>query len=56
VYKILVGKLEGKRPLTKPIHRWDDNIQRDLREIGMESMDWIHMLRIRTIGRLFLTW
>jgi hypothetical protein len=32
-YKILVGKPEGKRPLGRPIHRWVDNVQMDLREI-----------------------
>jgi hypothetical protein len=34
-YKVLVGKLEGKRQLGKPRHRWEDNIKMDLREIGV---------------------
>jgi hypothetical protein len=34
VYKILVGKLEGKRPLGRPMHRWEDGIRMDLRDIG----------------------
>jgi hypothetical protein len=33
-YRILMGKLEGKRPLGRPRHRWEDNIRMDLREIG----------------------
>jgi hypothetical protein len=37
VYRILVGKLEGKRP----IRRWVDNIKIDFREIGWDGMDWI---------------
>jgi len=39
-YKILIKKLEGKRPLGRHRHRWEDNIKMDLKEIGM---DWIHL-------------
>jgi hypothetical protein len=42
-YIILVRKPEGKRPLQKPRHRWEDNIRLDLREIGWEIVDWIHL-------------
>jgi len=35
-----VGKLEGKRPLGRPRHRWEDNIKMDLQEVGCEGMDW----------------
>jgi hypothetical protein len=35
VYKVLVGKPEGKRPLVRPRHRWEDGIRMDLREIGL---------------------
>jgi hypothetical protein len=38
-YRILVGKPEGKRPLERPGHGWDDNIKMDLREIGWGGMD-----------------
>jgi hypothetical protein len=38
-YRILVGKPEGKRPLEKPTPRWVDNIIKDLREIGLNSVD-----------------
>jgi hypothetical protein len=39
-YRILVGTPEGKRPLERPRHRWVDNIEMDLREIGWDGMDW----------------
>jgi len=38
-YKILVGKLEGKRPLGRPGHRWKDNIRMDLKEKGWKVVD-----------------
>jgi hypothetical protein len=41
VYKVLVGKPEGKRPLGTPRHRWEDNIKMDLQKVGCEVMDWI---------------
>jgi hypothetical protein len=34
---------EGKRPLGRPRHRWEDNIKMDLRETGLEGVDWIHL-------------
>jgi hypothetical protein len=42
-YRILVGKLEGKRPLGILRRRWEDNIRMDLREIGWGGMDWIDL-------------
>jgi hypothetical protein len=39
-YRILVGKPEGKRPLGRHRHRWEDNIRMDVREIGWSGMDW----------------
>jgi hypothetical protein len=42
-YNTLVGKPEGKRPLERPKHRWENNIRMDLREIGCESVAWIHL-------------
>jgi len=41
VYRGLVGKPEGKRPLGRPRRRWEDNIKTDLQEVGCGSMDWI---------------
>jgi hypothetical protein len=43
VYKVLVGKPEGKRPLERPRHRWEDGIRKDLRKIGLGGVDWIHL-------------
>jgi hypothetical protein len=42
-YRVLVGKPEGKRPLRKPICRWEDNIKMVLKEIGRGAMDSIHL-------------
>jgi hypothetical protein len=41
VYRLLVGKLEGKSPLGRPRRRWIDNIKMDLLEIGVNVVDWI---------------
>jgi hypothetical protein len=43
VYRALVGKPEGKRPLGRPRRRWEDNIKMDLREVGCGGMDWIEL-------------
>jgi hypothetical protein len=40
---VLVDKPEGKRPLGRPRHRWEDNIRMDLREIGCEGVDWMQV-------------
>ena len=47
VYRVLVGKPEGKRPLGKPRHRWVDNIRMDLQEVGCGYMDWIGLAQDR---------
>jgi hypothetical protein len=39
VYRVLVGKPEGKRPLGRPLSRWEDNIEKDLSRSGMDGMD-----------------
>ena len=41
VYRVLVGKPEGKRPPRRPTRRWVDNIRMDLQEVGCGYMDWI---------------
>jgi len=46
-YNMLVGSSEGKRPLEKPKHRWEDNSRKDLREIVWEGVDWIHLAQDR---------
>ena len=43
MYRVSVGKPEGKRPLGRPKHRWEDNIKRDLQEVGCGGMDWIEL-------------
>jgi len=47
VYRVLVGKPEGKRPLRRPRHRWEDNIKMDLQEVGFGVMDWIELVQDR---------
>jgi hypothetical protein len=47
VYKVLVGKPEGKKPLGRPRRRWEDGIRMDLREIGLEGVDWIRLYQDR---------
>jgi hypothetical protein len=47
LYKVLMGKPEGKRPLGRPRHRQEDGIRIDLREIGWGSVDWIQMAQDR---------
>jgi hypothetical protein len=42
-YNILVGKLEGKRPLGRHRREWEDNIRMDLKETAWEVADWIHL-------------
>ena len=47
VYRVLVGKPEGKRPLGRPRRRWVDNIRLDLQEVGCGYMDWIRLAQDR---------
>jgi len=47
IYRVLMGKTEGKKPLGKPRHRWEDNIKRDLQEVGCGGMDWIELAQGR---------
>ena len=47
VYRVLVGKPEGKRPLGRPRHRWENNIRMDLQEVGLEYEDWIGLAQDR---------
>jgi len=43
VYRVLVGKPEGKRPLGRPRRRWEDNIKMDLQEVGRGCGDWMEL-------------
>jgi hypothetical protein len=47
LYKVLVGKPEGKRPLGRPRRRWEDGIRMDLREISLRGVDWIRLAQNR---------
>jgi len=46
-YRVLVGIPEGRRPLGRPRHRWEDNIKMDLQEVGCRGMDWIELAQDR---------
>ena len=45
IYRVLVGKPGGKRPLGKPRRRWEDNIKMDLHEVGCGGMEWVELAR-----------
>ena len=47
VYRVLVGKPEGRRPLGRPRRRWVDNIRMDLQEVGCGYVDWIGLAQDR---------
>ena len=47
VYRVLVGKPEGKRPRGRPRRRWEDNIKMDLQDVGCGGMDWIELAQDR---------
>jgi len=47
VYRVLVGKQDGKRPLETPRRRWVDNIRMDLQEVGCVYVDWIGLAQDR---------
>jgi hypothetical protein len=47
VYRILVGRHEGKRPLGRPRRRWECNIKMNLREIGIDGANWIRLAQDR---------
>jgi hypothetical protein len=46
VYRVLVGKPEGKRPLGRSRQRWEDNIKMDLQEVGCGGVDWIDLDKV----------
>jgi hypothetical protein len=54
VYRVLVERPEGKRPLGRPRRRWEDNIKRDLREIGIDGANWIQLDKDRVQWRAFV--
>jgi hypothetical protein len=54
VYRVLVGRPEGKRPLGRPRRRWEDNIKMDVREIGIDGANWIQLAQDRVKWRAFV--
>ena len=55
VYKVLVGKPEGKRPLGRPRRRWEDNIKMDLQEVGRGGGDWMEFAQDRDRWRVLVS-
>jgi hypothetical protein len=51
VYRVLVGRPEGKRPLGRPKRRWEDSIKMDLKEIGIDGASWIQLAQDRVQWR-----
>jgi hypothetical protein len=56
VYRVLVGRPEGKRPLGRPKRRWEGNIKMDLREMGIDGANGFGWLRIWSTVGLVWTW
>jgi len=55
VYRVLLGKPEGRRPLGRPRRRWVNNIRTDLQEVGCEYMDWIGLAQDRDRWRTLVS-
>ena len=55
VYRVLVGKPEGKRPMGRPRRRWVDNIRMDLQKVGCGYMDWIGLVQYRDMWRMLVS-
>ena len=55
VYRVLVGKPEGKRPLGRPRRRWVDNIRMDIQEVGCGYVDWIGPAQDRNSWRTLVS-
>jgi len=55
VYRVLVGKPEGKRPMGRPRRRWVDNIRMDLQEVGYGYIDWIGLAQDRDRWRTLVS-
>jgi hypothetical protein len=47
VYRVLIGRLEGKKPLGRPRRKWEDNIKMDFRDIEIDEVNWIQLAQDR---------
>jgi hypothetical protein len=54
VYRVLIGRPEGKRQLGRPMRRWEDIIKLDMREIGIDGANWIQLAQDRVQWRAFV--
>jgi hypothetical protein len=54
IYRVLVGRPEGKRPVGRPRYRCEDNIKMDLREMGIDGTNWIRLAQYRVRWRAFV--
>jgi hypothetical protein len=54
IYRVLVGRPIGKRPLGRPRCRWEDNVKMDLREIGISGANWIQLAQDRVQWQAFV--
>jgi hypothetical protein len=55
VYRVLVGRPEGKRPLVRPMHRWEDNIKMDVSDMRIDGANWIRLAQYRVHWRAFMS-
>ena len=55
VQSVLVGKLEGRRPLGRPRSRWEDNIKMDLHEMGGDCGDWMELAQDKDMWRTLVS-
>jgi hypothetical protein len=55
VYRVLVGKPEGKTPVERRRRRWEDNIKMDLTELGIDGVNWIRLAQDRVQWRAFVS-
>jgi hypothetical protein len=55
LYRVLVGKPKGKRPLERPRHKWEDGVRMDLMEIDLGDVDWIYLAQDRDRWRAVMS-
>ena len=55
VHRVMVGKPEGRRPLGRPRHRWEDNFKMDLQEVGGGCGDWMELTQDRDSWRVLVS-